>query len=459
MGDKSLTFLLIYATKPDAVMNATSISRLIVSMSIFLGMFHVVCVENLRGQVYVDGGNTRHRFAQMYFSAEGMFRPNGMGTAQRIGKEGNVESVPMQGSVVPRLTIGGMHFWGHADFFVTFNLASQSSQTQGLQHGYQFGVETGARVYPWRVEKNALRPFLGISWSSGNYSQAETEQGASGAGAGVRVDRALLSAGLAYQIDNIILEGGAKFVPDSRIDYWISRTQKAEIALPNAAFWLGAKYVFDTTIGEEVREQKRPGYLKQREEVYREENRLNTWTVAAGPSSAWALASSPYTLEKYPFANAQMSANNLALDFSVGYLLYDADVQMNVSYRPMTGSHSAYGIRQSFQRHAFALEAFKFIGDYHGFAPYIGATLGAEAREYKETEGGTVRVLEQQTRVVPGIIAGWDIRPTKTDAWLLRTNVRYTPFTSVGVSGSTVILPNLEVNFIQLVINLNRFFQ
>jgi outer membrane protein W len=369
-----------------------------------------------------------------------------------------MERVDMQSNITPRFTIGGMHFWGHADFFVTFNLASQTAQTDGLQYGYQLGVETGARFYPWRVERDALRPFVGVSWSSGNYTQRDASKGAEGAGATVRLDRALLSAGLTYQIGDVILEGGGKFVPNTTIDYWVSRDQQAQISLPNTAFWLGAKYVFDTTIGEELREKKQPGYAKEYEKILRQKDALNTWTIAAGPSSATALTASTYTIEKYTFANANMSANQVALDFGIGYWLYDADVQLNLSYRPLVGSHSAYGVRQAFERHAFAAEAFKFVGDFHGFCPYVGAFLGYEAMNYRETDGDKTIVNQQEWKFVPGVVFGWDIRPSRNDAWFLRTNLRYTPFSTMNVSGKDLILPNFEFNFIQLVVNLNRIF-
>lgn len=425
---------------------------------LFVILFDFVLTEKLSAQLYVEGGNTRHRFAQMYIGAEGFYQPGWNGVTKRVGEDGAMEIVQMGDRIAPRLTIGGTHFWGHADFYVAFNVLPQSSTVQGLQHGFQLGVETGARVYPWRIEKDALRPFVGLSWTSSTYSQAVAGAGESGRGAIVRLDRAVLETGVAYQTGDIIWEAGAKWIPDNTTTYWISRTDAASITLPNTAFRLGAKYVFDTTIGEELREQEKPGYLARREEVYREQNRLNTWTVAAGPSSAVALQASPHTLQNLPFANPISAANRVALDFGIGYFFYDLNAHLNVSYRPMTGSHAAFGVRQELNRHAVSLEAYKFFGDYQGFVPFVGATFGYESLQYKETEGERVRVEEQAGKWLPGVIFGWDIRPTTTDAWLLRTNLRYTPGASLSVKGQEVIFPNFEFNFIQLIINLNRFF-
>jgi hypothetical protein len=412
---------------------------------------------NLSAQPYVEGGNTRHRFAQMYIGAEGLFQPGLDGQTRRIGENGELQGIFMKDRIAPRLTIGATHFWGHADFYVTFNVLPQRSITSDLQYGYQLGVETGARVYPWRVERDGLRPFVGVAWSSGTYSQGKANGSASEQGSTIRLDRAILQSGLTYQTGDVILEGGAKWIPQNTLEYWVNREMPAPVSFPNVAFWVGAKYVFDTTLPEEDREKS--GYLKKREEVYRRKNKLNSWTIAAGPSTATALGVSPYNVEKLPFMNQTFSANSVALDFAIGYYLFDVDAHLNLSYRPLIGSQRGYGVQQEVNRHAVALEAYKFLGDYHGFVPFVGATLGYESLQYIETDNGIQKVNQTEGKLLPGVIFGWDIRPTTTDAWLLRTNLRYTPGAALKVQGKDIIFPNFEFNFIQLVLNLNRIFQ
>ena len=50
-----------------------------------------------------------------------------------------------------------------------------------------------------------------------------------------------------------------------------------------------------------------------------------------------------------------------------------------------------------------------------------------------------------------GIICGWDIKPTKAESWLLRTNLRYSPV-SMTVDNKKVAYDYIEFNFIQLVL-------
>jgi hypothetical protein len=58
----------------------------------------------LEAQPYVEGGQTRHRFAQTT-----------LGTDARVfGPADAITSGSLQDT---RLIIGGTHFWGHADFF------------------------------------------------------------------------------------------------------------------------------------------------------------------------------------------------------------------------------------------------------------------------------------------------------------------------------------------------------
>lgn len=68
-------------------------------------------------QPYVDGRETRHRFAQMYVGADAFYIPSG-GDTFFDGIHRKFPSV-----TAPRLTIGGYHFWGTAIFLSIFRLA------------------------------------------------------------------------------------------------------------------------------------------------------------------------------------------------------------------------------------------------------------------------------------------------------------------------------------------------
>jgi hypothetical protein len=52
---------------------------------------------------------------------------------------------------------------------------------------------------------------------------------------------------------------------------------------------------------------------------------------------------------------------------------------------------------------------------------------------------------------------GWDIRPVRTEWWLLRTKLRYSPKLELEVTpGQSVAFDHLEFNFIQFVMYPGR---
>ena len=96
------------------------------------------------------------------------------------------------------------------------------------------------------------------------------------------------------------------------------------------------------------------------------------------------------------------------------------------------------------------LETYKFLGDYHGFVPYVGPTLAYEDLTFTDTDGNVSRTV-QAKKVAIGIIFGWDIRLSRAESWLLRTNLRYTPNLHLMAEGKKVQFDQLEFNFIQFV--------
>ncbi|MEZ4930891.1 MAG: hypothetical protein R2788_02010, partial [Saprospiraceae bacterium] len=71
-----------------------------------------------------------------------------------------VKNTDFGNTYIPRLSIGGIHFWGHADFYVTFPLsflAVTDKPAAFEKMKYLHGIETGAKVYPWAIGPGKLR--------------------------------------------------------------------------------------------------------------------------------------------------------------------------------------------------------------------------------------------------------------------------------------------------------------
>ena len=169
-----------------------------------------------------------------------------------------------------------------------------------------------------------------------------------------------------------------------------------------------------------------------------------------GPSGTFgAQTFSEFDAAKYPFLE-QRNRYPSFLDMTLGYYLHKLDMNIGLSSRNMTESVEAYGIQHASERKSLALEVYKFLGDYHGFVPFVGLTLSKENLTFNNRdlrEGNTWKTYTEEKPAL-GVIFGWDIRPTRSDWWILRTNLRYTPV-SLQAEGKEVSFDYLEFNVIQ----------
>jgi hypothetical protein len=394
-------------------------------------------------QVYVEGGKTRHRFAQLTLgmdvrtflaanSQESFFNTSGAIENKNIGTE--TES---------RILIGGTHFWGHSDFYIGFPVASFTKTN------FKSGVELGAKVFPLRIENKKIRAYAGVAWQSSTYQQA----------AGTRHQKSalLLSSGLVYNRKNMLVEMGGGFMPNKAFDYYISTTEKAKIHTQNLYFSLSCKWFFDMTLSAE--KDWISGKTKIVTDTLAKRKKLNGFTLAVGPSSTTFLKQSSYNNETLPFLGNHKSAKTFA-DFGLGYYLHKADVQFNIAYRNIHSTLNAYNYTQSLQRRAISAEAFAFISDYHGFALFVGPVLSVDRLTTTLQSPDNKPLTLSKNSIEPGLIFGWDIRPNRLQVFYLRTNLRWFPRMNMPMPNQQKIaFEQLEFNFIQLVIFPERLFK
>jgi hypothetical protein len=370
-------------------------------------------------QPYVDGGNTRHRFAQLSIGAD----------ARAFTADGSTAEGPLQDA---RLVIGGPHFWGHAELFVAVPVA-WSGRT-----GYKTRVETGARWYPWRIERGAVRPYAGASLLGVTYEEL----------GGPRQTRIVvpLTAGVTYQRgDGLLTLGGGWVRHESRY----ARAPGSTVPVTMHPLWLGVGYsrVFDATLGAE------PAWKSGETEVrvlrLRDQRRLSGWTVTAGASTAFFLRRSS-ELTAIGFAGQHEVAAPFG-ELGVGYYFADREVQFNLLARRSRSEVRGFGYAQTATRTAVTAEWFLFLFDYHGFMPFVGPNLSNEV----------LRVSGDATGEFEGISAGytfgWEIRPDPLQAVTLRTSARWVRRLGVPLStGRSVHLDQLEVSFLQVVVYPGR---
>lgn len=376
---------------------------------------------------YLEHGETRYSFAQTY-----------------LGGELLSDSV---GRLTPGLSIGGVHFWGHADIYVKFGLPSLNSPT-ATDGRWRRGVETGASYFPWRIDYGRPAPFVGFSWLAGTY----TPQVNGTAGPEVGVHRLPLKLGLNWLTHGGLWELGGEWLPFSSVTAPMPSGSQ-EASLPPFALWLSYKYLFDTTIHEEP---MRPAIeARNAEKLARHE--LNDVFLAVGPSSAFTLSPSPYNDAFRPQAGPHVPSVNMP-EVALGYQVQDWDAAFVLNYRPIEQEQQAYGLTQRYARQAIGLEGFKFLMDYQGFTPFVGAGLGHESLRFSEHQNGATLTQAAGERWAPYLIVGWDIRPHIGVPFILRTNLRYAPALGLQVNGKDVPYDHLEFNFIQLVLYPKRLF-
>ncbi len=406
-----------------------------------------------QAQEYIEDGQNRLNFANTYIEFGGQYNPSFNGYI--LGENNTIEPVSNSSSVVPTLNIGGIHFWGHADFYISIPL-SQFNLTKNDKSTFTFNqsVVTGARYLPWAYKHNSIRPYIGGSWAVVNFMQEDK----------VNLNQPLFTknkmifdAGFFYGKKNLMLRLGANYYPNSKWNYPISNNTFQEIKTPNWGVNIGVSYSMETTRSKDM--QSYNDLLNEYPTTSSptiNATKKGDWFVAIGPSSSFTLSNSEYNEVTYPFFNKKPISNSF-IDVAIGYQLNKVGIITSLSYRNPKFTNNGYGVRQTIKKNSVVLEAYKFLTDYSGFTPYIGLNIGYSKIKYNE-ESNLNNYSESFTTITPGLTVGWDILPGKTQQWfVLRTNLRWIPFEKFSVKGIEFSQNQLEYNVIQLVFYPSRY--
>lgn len=240
------------------------------------------------------------------------------------------------------------------------------------------------------------------------------------------------------------------YVINPEVGIFLSRGASAMSSFPGHLIGFGINRMLETTAGA----WSQP--VQKLDSILSERNRFGFF-AAVGPSAAFPTQKSEY-LETYLAYLDQYSMPSVFPDVSVGYHFSKQDLIASLSFRPIRQIRRAYSFEQEVIRKAVSLEAYKFLGDYHGFAPFVGVGFGYEFLQLSEKDNGHSIASRNIEKWNPSLIFGWDIRPGKrADYFLLRTNLRYSPWLEIIHNSRAISLQYLEFNFIQLVVYPQRF--
>lgn len=415
----------------------------------FILMVALGLCSTLFGQVYVEK-QTRHRFAQLALGVD--YASSLGGQSLFLNPSGALERFDLQSVGTPRLLIGGTHFWGHADVYIAFPLRNRSYVKNNQEIFHLSGVETVFKYYPWRIEHNKIRPFLGFSFSPFYYEQANTNQ-QFGDGPDLNHTSLPFHTGVTFNKKNHLFELGFSWNYNNSQDYFISRDVKTEIDTPPFQLSMSYRYFFDTSIGAERNWES--GKTKKVTDVLAKDGGLNSFYLGVGLSSSFWLGNSTYNTNNRPYLTKY--STSIMPDFALGYYHHNWDINFGLSYRSMASNTDAYGAVQLIDRQSLGVEITKNLFDYNGFVPFLGPILSRENLGFLEFFEGRPAQDINQEKTALGLTFGWDIRPNRLMTWILRTNLRWYPRLNLAVDRTnTISFSNLEFNFIQLVIYPGR---
>jgi len=388
------------------------------------------------------------RFAWLTYGVDLNYLTGGSTFVQNVNGR---EKISFGGTAMPRLTIGGIHFWGHTDFYVSFPLSFLSLQSRpdelNLLDIYQ-GVETGMRLYPLKLQAKRISPFVGISFRRFRYSQeAEAVDYRNGAPTYGRMIHPI-QFGLTYTSDRFHIAASSYYSYQNEFDYYLSQNEQARVVLDPFSFNLSILRYIDTD--RSMRSKNAAEYVNRAYQKLKDEQKLSSWFFGIGPSAALQMSESEYLEANHPFLSDRYSAAVLP-DITFGRYFHNPDLNLNLSYRTYGEEFGAFDSKLSTRRHSIGLESVKFLFNYLGFVPFAGPIVSYE-NLYTKVNGESFR--EEQLAL--GITFGWDIRVTKTGSGLLRTNLRYYPQLKMDVEGESMMFDHLEFNFIQWVQYIGR---
>jgi outer membrane protein W len=410
---------------------------------IVLGCLYVL---NIQAQ---DSSAQKQRldFAKMYFEGGGSYMPSFTGQ-QLIN--GQLSSFEHSETLNPYLTWGAFHFWGHTEFYVTFPL-NQLTLNKNDQTGHQLlhSVATGARIYPWAMREGIIRPYIGVNWGALELKQKlKPDENQPTLSKDIMLN---YDAGVLYNYKKIAVRLGINYFADNKWQYPVSTTQMTEIETPRISFQMGLLYTFDASKDNTKENIDKWNSYPRVSKLSFDAKKFGDFFIGIGPSLSFSLAKSDYNATQFPYLKQKITSTSY-FDIAVGYHFNKANFFTAISYRNPIFETEGFGSKQTIKKTSVALEINKFLTDYSGFAPYIGLNVAYDKLNYEHNIDGIIKKQIFTNAIEPGITLGWDIVPGKTsEALILRTNLRWYPFSKFELDGEKFNFSQLEYNLIQLV--------
>ena len=406
-------------------------------------------IPTLSAQIYLDH-HTRHRFAQLNLGLDLQF--NTQDTTHYFDAEDQIQELNLPTLFTPRFLIGGTHFWGHADFYISIPWYVPTFSEANQQIQFSSSVETVFKYYPLPIRQKGIRPFIGFSIAPFQYRQ-DNKNFTYGSGPELTHTSLPLLTGLTYHHHNQLLEARLMWNYANKQEYYIDCITEVDVGTPPLYIDISYRFILETTISAEADWES--GQTAMTTTTLAQQGKLNGFYIGAGMSSAFWTGKSSYNEAVRPYISPYPIS--LMPDFTLGYYFHKPDINMDLAYRGYSTSTDTYGAVQDLKRRSLGLEATKFLFDYHGFVPFVGPVISYEKLFFTEHFEDQLTYDLSDEKIAYGLTFGWDIRPNRLQSFIIRTNLRWYPDLDLKVDDDTSISFNaIEFNFIQLVVYLNR---
>jgi hypothetical protein len=276
-------------------------------------------------------------------------------------KAGNTGTTKFGSTLLPRLSIGGIHFWGHADFNVSFGLpflALSNTPSEWKNILNNEGIETSARLYPWKIKPNSVQPFMGVGFRLKEFSLGEDRSTYSKGYPEFQRMTTPVHIGLSYLTRKSIFSFSAYYNPQLSSNYYSTPSQAGILQLDTWSFGISMSRYWDTD--QSMRNRKSVQQLNLRDSILRKEKRMSAWYWGIGPSAALQMSRSEFLKEHHPYLYDDFAGGIMA-DLTFGRFFEKPDMNIGISYRTLGMKLQAFETDLRMRRHSFMLEVYKNI--------------------------------------------------------------------------------------------------
>lgn len=416
-------------------------------------LFVIIFTKNSNAQQASKVKKLRHKFAE---STIGLSLENHFSGQTFIFNESDqIQKQDFQHFAIPKIHLGGLHFWGHTEIYFAFSLLRAENKYNHAKYEYSFNDVFGINFYPWSVKEKKLRPYVGISLSGINYEHiSDNEQNKGSLSESIVYPLAL---GLSYRVNRSHLIGfDFRYNYKNKNTYYLGVDDPVDIEYPQYVYSLTYKYIRESTRSAE--KDFYNGTTQRQYEQLKKEGKLGSIFFGVGPSSAFLTKSSSHLDQTYPYISRPVTTN-VFLDLSAGYYFENSKLHAELSFRQNKKAISAHGTEIEMHRKSLLLCVHRQLFDYQGFVPFIGVGGGFDWLNYKESSLQGAQIDLNKRQVSFAFVTGWDILPDKLQFITLRTNIRYFPQLNIeNISNNNHISFNqIEFNFIQVVFYPGRW--